>query len=103
MKRLFVGNLPLQATEAELEQWFAAAGVNVQSVAIIHDRFSGQPRGFGFVEVAETDAHRLVTACNGKEFQGRTLLIDHIRPVEDGASSKPSTSRKSTRSRTRQP
>lgn len=84
MRKLFVGNLPFQATEAELEEWFARAGITVEAIAIIHDRFSGQPRGFGFIEVAtESEANRVVSTCNGREFQGRTILIDHVRPLEE--------------------
>ena len=62
MKTLYVGNLPFQATEDDLRDWFANAGVTSPNVQIIRDRFSGNSRGFGFVEVgndAEADEQRI--------------------------------------------
>ena len=51
MTKLFVGNLPYKATEADLQSFFEEAGVHVDSVNILRDRFSGEARGFGFVEI----------------------------------------------------
>ncbi|MGD0015378.1 MAG: hypothetical protein ABSD56_13310 [Bryobacteraceae bacterium] len=51
--RLYVGNLPFKATEADLESWFSEAGVAVNGVNIMRDRFSGEARGFGFAEIAD--------------------------------------------------
>ena len=84
MKQLFVGNLPFGATQAEMQAWFTAAGITVRSVEVAVDRFSGQPRGFAVIEVAdEAEAKRAIVACNGKDFNGRNVLIDHIRPVTE--------------------
>lgn len=84
MKKLFVGNLPYQATEADLHQWFTQSGVAVDSVSIIHDRMSGQSRGFGFVEIHDdNEADRAVAACNGQDFNGRALVVNEARPMRD--------------------
>lgn len=84
MKKLFVGNLPYQANESDLHQWFTQAGVNVDSVSIIQDRMSGQSRGFGFVEINNDDeADRAVAACNGLDFNGRALVVNEARPMRD--------------------
>jgi len=70
--RLYIGNLPYKATEAELEGWFSQAGIAVDSVNVVRDRFSGEARGFGFAEIAnEQEAARAISACNGKQFMGR--------------------------------
>ena len=51
MKKLYVGNLPFQATEQDISNWFKQAGANVANVTLVTDKFTGQPRGFGFVEI----------------------------------------------------
>lgn len=85
MKKLFVGNLPYQASEAELRDWFSQAGFNADSVTIMMDRFSGQPRGFGFAEFGNDDeADRAIAACNGQDFLGRSLVVNEARPMERG-------------------
>jgi RNA recognition motif-containing protein len=84
LKKLFVGNLPYQASEGQLEDWFAQAGFQPQVVSIIKDRFSGEPRGFGFVEINDdAEADRAVAACNGQDFLGRTLVVNEARPMTD--------------------
>ncbi len=84
MKKLFVGNLPYQASETELQSWFTQAGVNADSVSVVRDRFSGEPRGFGFVEIASDDeAEKAVAACNGQDFLGRTLVVNEARPMTE--------------------
>jgi RNA recognition motif-containing protein len=81
-----VGNLPYQASEAELHNWFSQAGFNPDTVNIIMDRFSGQPRGFAFVEIADdAEGDRAVEACNGQEFLGRNLVVNEARPREEGS------------------
>ena len=81
MKTLYVGNLPFQATEDELRDWFANAGVTVSSVQVIRDRFSGNPRGFGFVEIgSDPEAENAIQMLNGKEFLGRALVVNEARP-----------------------
>lgn len=72
---LYVGNLPWATTEEELLQAFAQHG-HVQSARIITDRESGRSRGFGFVEVADEDADRIVAAMNGQVFGGRELTVN---------------------------
>ena len=82
MKRLFVGNLPYQATEAELQDWLTRAGFAANSVQIVRDRFSGESRGFGFIDFDnDADAERAVGACNGQDFLGRALVVNEARPV----------------------
>jgi RNA recognition motif-containing protein len=83
LKRLFVGNLPYEASESELQSWFSQAGVNLDTVSLVRDRFSGQPRGFGFVEITENDADKAITACNGQEFHGRPLVVNEARPMAE--------------------
>ena len=83
MKRLFVGNLPYEASETELQGWFSQAGVNLDSVSLVRDRFSGQPRGFGFVETSDNDADKAISACNGQEFHGRPLVVNEARPMAE--------------------
>lgn len=86
MKKLFVGNLPYQAMEADLETWFTAAGVNVSAVSIVRDRFSGEPRGFGFVEIEQDEeAEKAINTCNGADLLGRTLVVNEARPMTDRA------------------
>lgn len=84
MKKLYIGNLPYQATEAELQSWFGEAGITVDTVTLMRDRYSGEARGFGFVELADGEADRAVQACNGKDFLGRTLVVNEARPLREG-------------------
>ncbi len=83
MTKLFVGNLPYKATEADLQQFFAEAGVHVDSVSILRDRFSGEARGLGFVEINDdAAANQAVQACNGRQLMGRALVVNEARPPE---------------------
>ena len=85
MKNLYVGNLAFQATEDELRDWFANAGVTTSTVQIIRDKFSGNSRGFGFAEIADdAEAARAVEMLNGKDFQGRALIVNEARPKREG-------------------
>jgi len=80
MKRLFIGNLDFHATEDGLRQLFAAHGP-VDQVSIVKDSYSGQPRGFAFVEMTNAaDADKAIAALNGTQFGGRTLNINEARP-----------------------
>ena len=84
MKKLFVGNLPYQASEGQLEEWFNQAGFQPQAVSIIKDRFSGEPRGFWFVEIADdADAEKAINNCNGQDFLGRSLVVNEARPMTE--------------------
>lgn len=85
MKKLFVGNLPYQASEAELQDWFTRAGFQADSVQIIRDKFTGEPRGFGFAEFSnDEEADRAVQTCNGQDFLGRSLVVNEARPMREG-------------------
>jgi len=82
MARLFVGNLPYSATEADIQSFFTDAGFPVDSVDVMRDKFSGEARGFGFVEIADQGtAQRAVESCNGKALMGRNLVINEARPM----------------------
>jgi cold-inducible RNA-binding protein len=80
MKKLFVGNLPFNATEDELRSLFGPYG-EVQEVRIMTDRDTGKPRGFAFVEmVQDEDATKAIDGLNGKELEGRALTVNEARP-----------------------
>jgi RNA recognition motif-containing protein len=82
VKKLFVGNLPYSANENDVQGFFEGAGVNIDSVTVMRDRFTGQARGFGFVEINDDgSATRAVDACNGKELMGRALVVNEARPM----------------------
>lgn len=83
MKKLFVGNLPYKATEADIQAFFQEAGVQVDSVNILKDRVSGEARGFGFVEINDDSvADQAVQTCNGRAMLGRALVVNEARPPE---------------------
>jgi cold-inducible RNA-binding protein len=85
VKKLYVGNLPFQATEQDVSGWFTQAGVSNAQVTLIRDQMSGQLRGFGFVEVAnDEEATRAVQALNGQDFMGRNVVVNEARPKESG-------------------
>lgn len=82
MKKLFVGNLPYQANETDLQNFFAENGVPVDSVTVMRDRFTQQARGFGFVEINDDEAAlKAVEVCHGKELLGRALVVNEARPM----------------------
>jgi RNA recognition motif-containing protein len=82
-KRLYVGNLPYQTTEAELRVLFERDGGTVDEVKIVMDRDTGRPRGFAFVEMAsDSQAVAAVEALNGKDFGGRPLTVSEARARE---------------------
>ena len=82
MKKLFVGNLPYSANETDLQTFFADNGVTIDSVTVMRDRFTGQARGFGFVEINDdAAAQRACDACHGKDLMGRTLVVNEARPM----------------------
>jgi RNA recognition motif-containing protein len=82
--KLYVGNLPEGMTEEELKNLFAEAGP-VTSAKIVIDRFTGQPRGFGFVEMeTKADGQRAISMLNGKNVNGRTLAVNEARPQQKG-------------------
>lgn len=82
-KRLFVGGLPYDATNSQLEELFAQAG-KVESVNVIVDRYSGQGKGFGFVEMAtDAEAQKAIKTLNGANLGGRTIVVNEARPQEN--------------------
>jgi len=82
--KIYVGNLPRELTEDDLRREFEAFG-KVESVAIVKDRYSGQPRGFGFVEMpTKSEAVAALTGLKGKVLQERTLDISEARPRPEG-------------------
>jgi cold-inducible RNA-binding protein len=83
MKKLYVGNLPYSATESELNTLFSEYG-EVSSVAVVTDRETGRPRGFGFVEMDAAGATKAIGALNNKDFNGRTLTVNEARPRAEG-------------------
>src|SRR5207247_7686917 len=81
--KLFVGNLSFNATQNQLQDLFAAHG-NVIEVDVIMDKFSGRPRGFGFVTMETKEAaEAAVQALNGKDLDGRALTVNEARPREE--------------------
>ncbi|HKU51330.1 MAG TPA: RNA-binding protein [Nitrospira sp.] len=80
--KLYVGGLPYSATEQQLNDTFGAHGT-VASVKIIQDKFTGQSRGFGFVEMSsDAEAKAAITALNGTDMGGRTLTVNEAKPQE---------------------
>jgi RNA recognition motif-containing protein len=84
MTKLYVGNLPFSATEDTVRTAFAAHGT-INSIAIVMDRATGQPRGFGFVEMSREDASRAMQALNGTDFGGRPLKVNEAQERERSA------------------
>ena len=86
MTKLYVGNLPFTATEESIRNLFAPHGT-VEKISLISDRDTGRPRGFGFVEMSDSDASRAMQALNGKELDGRALKINEAqdRPRSGGS------------------
>ena len=82
-KKLYVGNLSYETTEATLSELFGALG-EVLSVNLITDRMSGRSRGFAFVEMAEqTAAQEAINQLNGREVDGRAIKVAEARPKRD--------------------
>ena len=80
--RLFVGNLPYSAGNTDLEKVFAEVGT-VSSVSVVTDRFSGQSKGFAFVEMgSKEEADAIIEKFNGQEVLGRVLKVNAARPPE---------------------
>ena len=79
--KLYVGGLPYSVTEGRLQELFATHGT-VQSAKVISDKFTGQSRGFGFVEMSSSDeAQNAISALNGTQFDGRTLVVNEAKPM----------------------
>lgn len=80
--KLYVGGLPYATTESQLTTLFAAHGT-VESARVIADKFTGQSRGFGFVEMSTSEeAKAAITALNGTQLEGRSLTVNEAKPQE---------------------
>jgi cold-inducible RNA-binding protein len=86
-KRIYVGNLSYQTTEADLTTLFEQAG-EVESASIITDRDTGQSKGFGFVEMGNEAADKAISQFNGTEVNGRALTVNEARPREERSNSR---------------
>ncbi len=78
-KRIYVGNLPFSAGEAEVRALFEQHGT-VHSINLIEDRDTGRPRGFGFVEMDDDAANEAINSLNGHAMDGRNLNVNEARP-----------------------
>lgn len=77
--KLYVSNLPYAYGDSELQKIFSDMG-EVVSAKVITDRFSGRSKGFGFVEMSDEDAKKAIAELNGKEVDGRALVVNEARP-----------------------
>ena len=83
--KLYVGNLPYNTADADLQSLFSEVGT-VKSAQVIKDRESGRSKGFGFVEMSSSDeANAAITKFHGKDFNGRPLTVNLARPREERA------------------
>jgi RNA recognition motif-containing protein len=81
--KLYVGNLPYQTTESDLQTLFEATG-QVSTVTIVRDRATGQARGFAFVEMRDADgARRAIAELDRHEVDGRSLTVNEAKPMPD--------------------
>ncbi len=79
--KLYVGGLPYSVTDGQLQEIFADHGT-VESARVIADKFTGQSRGFGFVEMGSGDeAQKAIQALNSTELEGRTLVVNEAKPM----------------------
>lgn len=82
-KKLYVGNLPYDVTDQELEELFSQAG-KVISANVVMDRYTGRSKGFGFVEMAtEEDAQKAIKELNQHQLKERTIVVNEARPREE--------------------
>ena len=80
--KLYVGGLPYSVTEQQLNELFAQQGA-VSSAKVIADRYTGQSRGFGFVEMTTSEeVKKAISALNGTQLDGRTLTVNEAKPQE---------------------
>jgi RNA recognition motif-containing protein len=79
--KLYVGNLPYQTTESDLQALFEASG-SVANINIVRDRATGQPRGFAFVEMSDSEgAQRAISELDRHEYGGRNLTVNEAKPM----------------------
>lgn len=78
--KLYVGGLPYSVTDGQLQELFSAHGT-VESAKVIADKFTGQSRGFGFVEMSSgSEAQSAISALNGTQYEGRSLVVNEAKP-----------------------
>jgi RNA recognition motif-containing protein len=82
VKTLYVGNLPWAATEEEIKSMFSDHG-NVLDCRIITERATGRSKGYGFVEVQEEDVDPIISALDGKEIEGRKIVVNEAKPRDN--------------------
>ena len=83
---IYIGNLAYEVTEADIKQEFEVFG-EVMSVSIVKDQYSGQSKGFGFVEMPKlTEGQAAITGLNGKQIKGRSVMVNIARPKGEGGS-----------------
>ena len=88
-KKLYVGGLSYNTTEATLKDTFSQAG-NVVSAVIISDKMTGHSKGFGFVEMStDEEAEQAISTFNGKELDGRTITVNEARPMAERPARRP--------------
>jgi cold-inducible RNA-binding protein len=81
VKKLYVGNLAFSITEEDVRNEFQNLGIQTESIKVVRDRDTGQPRGFGFVEVADdAQAEKAIASLNGKDLMGRAIVVNEARP-----------------------
>lgn len=83
MKKLFIGNLPASTNQEELETLFSQFG-RVRSSRLVTDVFSGQCKGFGFIEMEGHEARAAIAGLNGKDFNGKPLKVNFEAPMKGG-------------------
>ena len=84
VNKLYVGNMNFKTTEDELKSYFEQKGITPISVTLIKDKYTGNAKGFGFVEVESQEAMQKATQeMDGKEFNGRTLTVNEARPPKE--------------------
>lgn len=81
---IYVGNLPYAVSEGDLRALFEPFGA-VSSATIIKDKFTGDSKGFGFVEMGDAEAQAAIDGLNGTEFKGRSLTVNQARPKGEGS------------------
>lgn len=80
---IYVGNLPYSVTETDLRQTFSEFG-EVSSVSLINDKFTGESKGFGFIEMANnTHADAAIKGLNGRDMKGRNITVNQAKPKAD--------------------
>lgn len=82
MKKIYVGNIPYNATEEDLRELFSECG-EVESLKIMQDQFTGGSKGFGFIEMAnEDDAKKAIATLQGRDLKGKSLTVAEARPQQ---------------------